>query len=76
MKRSHQSDVALGRISPDQQVERFKQAAPELGAYEDETAFRDKLRVIAREKPRDAPKKRASTAPGPALAISANAPAL
>lgn len=49
------------------QIERFKETARSLGCDEDEAAFRDKLRVIARQKPkaaqerppvRDEPKKR------------------
>jgi hypothetical protein len=39
------------------QSQRFIDTARELGADEDEAAFRGKLRVIARHKPRDEPKK-------------------
>ncbi len=38
------------------QRQAFIDAARELGCDEDETAFRDKLRVIARQKPKDEPK--------------------
>lgn len=37
------------------QVERFRETARELGCGEDEAAFRDKLRVIARQKPKGEP---------------------
>jgi hypothetical protein len=40
--------------------ERFKQMARELGSDEDEAAFREKLRVIAKQKPKDEPKKKAA----------------
>ncbi len=33
------------------QLERFKEAARQLGCDEDEAAFDDKLKVIARQKP-------------------------
>ena len=36
-----------------QQIERFRQAARELHADEDEAAFKAKLAVIARRKPKD-----------------------
>ena len=35
------------------QVERFKEAARQLGCDEDEAAFDEKLKVIARQKPKD-----------------------
>ena len=38
------------------QSEKFKEAARALGADEDEAAFKEKLRVIARQKPKDEPK--------------------
>jgi hypothetical protein len=37
------------------QIDRFRETAKELGCDEDEAAFRDKLRVIARQKPKDEP---------------------
>lgn len=43
------------RLSPAQQSERFKEAAKALGADESEAAFRERLAVIARQKPKDAP---------------------
>ena len=39
------------------QIDRFREKARELGCDEDEAAFKDKLRVIARQKPKDAPKR-------------------
>ena len=39
------------------QIDRFKQAARELGCDEDEAAFKAKLAVIARQKPKDESKK-------------------
>lgn len=40
------------------QAEKFKEAARELGCDESEKAFDDKLRVIAKQKPREpAPKE-------------------
>jgi hypothetical protein len=38
------------------QRERFVETARALGCDEDEAVFRDKLRVIARQKPKDEPK--------------------
>lgn len=38
------------------QRERFTETARALGADEDEAAFKEKLRVIARQKPKDGPK--------------------
>ncbi len=38
-----------------QQRDRFIETARALGANEDEEAFRAKLRVIAKQKPKDAP---------------------
>jgi hypothetical protein len=38
------------------QAERFREAARSLGADEDEAAFKTKLAVIARQKPKDEPK--------------------
>jgi len=39
------------------QRQRFIDAARTLGANEDEAAFKEKLRVIARQKPKDEPRK-------------------
>jgi hypothetical protein len=39
------------------QIDRFRETARQLGCDEDEAAFRDKLRVIARQKPKDEPTK-------------------
>ncbi len=39
------------------QSERFARVARELGADDDEAAFKAKLGVIARQKPKDEPKK-------------------
>lgn len=39
-----------------EQIERFKEAARALGCDEDEAAFDEKLKSIARQKPRDEPK--------------------
>lgn len=39
------------------QLERFKQAARELGADESARAFEDKLKRIAKAKPKPEPKK-------------------
>jgi hypothetical protein len=35
------------------QIERFKQTARELGCDEDEAAFDEKLRALAKQKPKD-----------------------
>ena len=40
------------------QIDRFRETARQLGCDEDEAAFRDKLRVIARQKPEPSAKKR------------------
>lgn len=41
------------------QIDRFRETARELGCDEDEVAFRDKLRVIAKQKSKEeSPKKR------------------
>lgn len=45
--------MSEGKDPPVSQAERFKQTARALGADEDEAAFRAKLAVIARQKPRD-----------------------
>lgn len=37
------------------QLERFKEAARALGCDEDEAAFDEKLKAIARQKPKDEP---------------------
>lgn len=37
---------------PQSQIERFKEAARQLGCDEDEAAFDEKLKVIARQKPK------------------------
>jgi hypothetical protein len=37
----------------EEQIERFKEAARQLGCDEDEAAFDEKLKVIARQKPKD-----------------------
>ena len=39
------------------QADRFIETARAIGAYEDEAAFKAKLAVVARQKPKDAPKK-------------------
>ena len=45
------------RLSPAEQQRAFAETARALGCDEDEAAFRDKLRVITRQKPKgDAPK--------------------
>jgi hypothetical protein len=41
--------------APQSQRDRFIETARELGCDEDEEAFRAKLRVIARQKPKDDP---------------------
>jgi hypothetical protein len=57
MKTSRHSGAASQeQTRPDQQVERFREVAKELGCDEDVEHFRDKLRVIARQKPKDEPK--------------------
>ncbi len=38
------------------QIERFKEAARALGCDEDEAAFDEKLKAIARQQPKGAPK--------------------
>jgi hypothetical protein len=43
-------------VPPKTQRERFLETARTLGVDEDESRFRDKLRVIARQKPKDEPK--------------------
>ncbi len=45
------------KASPKDQRDRFVEAARAIGADEDEAAFREKLAVIARQKPKDVPKK-------------------
>ena len=56
MKRSHRSDERQEQNSLVPQSERFKATARALGADEDEAAFKAKLGVIARQKPKDEPK--------------------
>lgn len=46
-----------GRLSPAEQQRAFAETARALGCDEDEAAFRDKLRVIARQKPKDEPRQ-------------------
>lgn len=51
-------NVPSGGVSDAQdalQIERFKQAARELGCDEDEAAFDEKLRVLAKQKQKAAP---------------------
>lgn len=44
---------------PDQtQVDKFKQAARDLGCDESEEAFDEKLRAIAKQKPKEPPKRK------------------
>ena len=45
------------------QLERFKETARALGCDGDEAAFREKLRVIARQKSKDEPKPAAKSPP-------------
>lgn len=45
------------------QSERFIETARALGCDEDEAAFREKLRVIARQKPKDDPQQASSLKP-------------
>ena len=58
-RRCHRMDRRCEEPDPDSaaQLERFKEAARALGGGEDGAAFRDKLRVIARHQPKDAPKR-------------------
>jgi hypothetical protein len=49
MKQKREQDTA--------QIDRFRETARELGCDEDEAAFRDKLRVIARQKPKGEPER-------------------
>ncbi len=44
------------KITSDLQRDRFAEAARSLGSDEDEAAFKAKLGVIARQKPKDEPK--------------------
>lgn len=60
MTKSPQSAARQARISPDQQIDRFRQMARELDCDEDEDAFRAKLRTIARQKVKDETKKKDS----------------
>ncbi len=46
-----------------EQSRRFIETARALGCDEDEAAFRDKLRVIARQKPKDDPQQASSLKP-------------
>ena len=46
-------EIAMASKDNNEQLERFKAAARELGADEDEAAFKAKLAVIARQKPKD-----------------------
>ena len=39
------------------QVDRFREIAKKLGCDEDEAAFDEKLRVIAKQKPKEEPKR-------------------
>lgn len=43
--------------SRESQLDRFRETARALGADEDEAAFKEKLAVIARQKPKDEPAK-------------------
>ncbi len=40
------------------QIDRFREMAKQLECDEDEAAFRDKLRVIAKQKPKEEPKQK------------------
>ena len=45
------------------QIERFRETARAIGADEDEAAFKAKLGVIARQKPKDEPKPHGARKP-------------
>jgi hypothetical protein len=47
------------------QIERFREATRTIGADEDEAAFKAKLAVIARQKPKDEPKPHGARKPRP-----------
>ena len=44
------------KLTSEEQHARFIETARQLGADEDETAFKEKLAVIARQKPKEPPK--------------------
>ena len=45
------------RLSPQEQSDRFIETARKIGADEDEAAFKEKLAVIARQRPKGAEKE-------------------
>lgn len=45
------------KLSDGEQARRFAETARALGCDEDTAAFRDKLRVVARQKPKPAPEQ-------------------
>lgn len=51
-----------------EQLERFKEAARALGCDEDEAAFDDKLKAIARQKPKAEPMPAQTPKPKPGKA--------
>jgi hypothetical protein len=53
--RPSRGPVRLGKDNAENasQIDRFRETARELGCDEDEAAFKDKLRVIARQKPKE-----------------------
>jgi hypothetical protein len=42
---------------PKRQIDRFKEAARQLGTDDDEAAFNERLRRLAKQKPKDDEKK-------------------
>lgn len=48
-----------------EQIERFKEAARAIGCDEDEAAFDEKLRTIARQRPKPEPKPDVAPAKAP-----------
>ena len=47
--------ATIKKLNNEEQARRFAETARALGCDEDEGAFRDKLRVIARQKMKNAP---------------------
>jgi hypothetical protein len=52
---SNTSESKNGTKRSDDQIERFRRKARELGCDEDAAGFRDKVRAIAQQKPAERP---------------------
>ena len=63
--------AAAPKLSQSEQSARFIEAARKLGAEENEAAFKAKLAVIARQKPKTSPEQREpARAPTPMAKVS------